>query len=337
MNKKFNRNNAFSINIADNSSDMSGSIQYIIPLKDSLFSFTDNFITEVMTAKSIDPENLYPETRHSWQKIYDIGCNNSYVARTIIQTKQILDSTILNQSTDKKVLLDHTWDCSELLFKCEEAYNKIFAEVMELMHECDAIVEKNKKNSAIPTLPQVDDLEVKVGTFLGYAKRFLEKTHEYLCLFYNAPNLGSNFHSYREWMSSHKPDKETILKILKEDKDWLKQIADLRNAHDMNHSRSQFNVEIENFKIQPGNKFTCPIWKYDLSDRSGPVQTEFSDIIKDMSVYLPDLLTFFEVVLISCIQDNINKNFPIEIFRHKPENINKKCPTIYFISKKKDI
>jgi hypothetical protein len=105
----------------------------------------------------------------------------------------------------------------------------------------------------------------------------------------------------------------------------------------MNHSRPQFNVEIENFKIQPGNKFSCPSWKYDLRDKSGPVQTEFSDIIKDMSVYLPDLLTFFEIVLVSCIQDNIDKNYQLEICRHMPENINKKYPTIYFVSRKKDI
>jgi hypothetical protein len=32
-----------------------------------------------------------------------------------------------------------------------------------------------------------------VAIFLSSAKRFLEKTHEFLCLFYDAPNSSSDF------------------------------------------------------------------------------------------------------------------------------------------------
>jgi hypothetical protein len=336
MNKKFDRNNAFALNIVDDTSGLSGSIQDLIPLQGDLFSFADNSISKVLPAESIDPENLHPETRHSYQKIYSIGCNNSYVARTIIQTKQILNSIILNRDIDKQIILDHAWSCSELLFKCEEAHFRIYNEVMKLMHECDAIIEKGKNKSIIPTLPQVDDLEGKVAIFLGNAKRFLEKTHEFLCLFYNAPNSGSNFQTYREWMAKNKPDKANIIKMLEEDKDWINQIASLRNAHEINHSKPQFDVEIMNFKLNPGNKGSTPGWKYDFRARQGSIQTEFSDILTDMNVYLSNLLTFFEELLICCIQDSSDKNYNFEIYKQIPENINKKCPTIYFVSLKKD-
>jgi hypothetical protein len=53
-------------------------------------------------------------------------------------------------------------------------------------------IEESKKRTHIPTLPQVEGLENNVAIFLSSAKRFLEKTHEFLCLFYDAPNSSSN-------------------------------------------------------------------------------------------------------------------------------------------------
>ena len=72
MNKKFNRNNVLSINIVDNIPDVSDSVQYLIPLQGSLFSFADNNIYKILPAESMDSANLHPETRHSYQKIYSI-------------------------------------------------------------------------------------------------------------------------------------------------------------------------------------------------------------------------------------------------------------------------
>jgi hypothetical protein len=332
MNKRFDRNNAFAINIADNSTDTGDSIQYLMNLQGSLYAFADNSISKVLPAGSIDPENLHPDTRHSYQKIYSIGCKNSYVARSIIQSKQVLDSIILNKNVKKQNILDHAWCCSEMLFNCEAAHYKIYNDVMKLMPECDTIIEKGKKETVIPTLPQVEDLEGKVAIFLGNAKRFLEKTHEFLSIFYMTPNTGSNFKAYREWVEKNMPEKRDLIKMLEDDKDWIKQIASLRNAHEINHAEPQFDVKIVNFKLYPENKFANPGWRYDFSGKQGPVQAEFSDIVTDMNVYLSNLLTFFEELLIFCIMDNSDKNYNFKIYKQLPENIRESCPTIYFVS-----
>lgn len=337
MNKIFDRNNAFAINMTNNSTDTGDSIQYLINMQGSLYAFADNSISKILPAESIDPGNLHPDTRHSYQKIHSIGCKNSYVARSIIQTKQILDSIILNKDVKKQNILDHAWYCSEMLFNCEAAHYKIYNDVMKLMPECDAIVEKGKEETAISTLPQVEDLEGKVAIFLGNAKRFLEKTHEFLSIFYKAPNSGSNFRAYREWLIKNMPDKRRLIKMLDDDKDWIKQIALLRNAHEINHAEPQFDVEIVNFKLYPGNKFSNPGWRYDFSGRKGPVQVEFSDIVTDMNVYLSNLLTFFEEFLIFCIVDNSDKNYNFKIYKQLTENIKEICPTIYFVSFNKNI
>src|SRR3989338_952505 len=109
MNKKFDRNNAFAINIGENSTDTVDSIQYLINLQDSLYAFADDSISKVLPARSI------------------------------IQTKQILDYIILNNDIDKQLIIDQAWCCTQLLLNCESAHYKIYDEVIKLMPECDAI------------------------------------------------------------------------------------------------------------------------------------------------------------------------------------------------------
>lgn len=320
------------MNLSENPNDR---VQYLIQLKGSLYAFADNYISKILPAESIDPRNLHPETRHSNQKLYSIGCANSWVARSIIQTKQLLDSVILYPEINKQIILDHAWTCTELLLNCEAAHYKIYQNALDLMPKCDAIIEEGKKGIVIPTLPQVEDLESSVAIFLGNAKRFLEKTHEYLCLFFKAPNSESNFRAYREWLTENKPDKQGLIKLLENDKDWIKQVASLRNAHEMNHAEKAFNLEIANFKLYPGNKCSTPGWRYDFSRERGKVQNEFSDIVTDMGIHLTNLLTFYEELLIFCLLDSSDKNYKYEIYKKLPEDINKKCPTIYFVSIKK--
>ncbi len=331
---KFNRKNAFSVNIADPNSDEVISIQDLIVLQGKLFAFSGKSIFELLPAETIDPGNQEPDTRHSYQKAYSIGTENSFVARTIIQANEILNSLILRDELDKQIIIDHVWDCSKLLFLCEDSLHSIYSQAMNLMHECDSIVNQGKRGSHISSLPQVNGLTQHVVTFLGNAKRFLEKSHELLCVFYGAPKSNANFEKYRSWMAANESSKTEVRDLLELDKDWIRLIAWSRNALDINHSKPQFKVEIENFKIQAGNKFSGPRWKYDFSGKEGEVQDDFSDIIKDMDIHLSNMLAFFEELFVLCVRDNWVHRMDFEIFKRKEENVDKKCPTLYFVSLK---
>ena len=135
-------------------------------------------------------------------------------------------------------------------------------------------------------------------------------------------------------MTDHKPPEAAITAFLEQNKDWIEQLACYRNALDINHSKSDFKVVIENFKLHAGNKFTNPCWKYDFSSYNGKIQDEPSDLIKDMDIFITKMLNFFEELFLLCVKDNWDIRFNYEICRHKEENINVKCPALYFISRK---
>ncbi len=330
--KQFNRNSAFKMNLAETTKEDIGGVQIMMNLDDKLICFSDNRITEIIPAEITDPNNEQPETRHSYQYIYDIGTANSFVACTIIQSKELLDSVILRKELDKQVILDHVWKSTKLLIKCENSHHGIFSQVTELMKECDAIVNEHKKKSFIPTLPQVNNLDQYVESFLGNAKRFLECTYELLSMFCGSPNFESDFNAYRNWMIKNKPDYKKIIDMLEKDKDWVQFLSWSRNALDINHSRTGFKVTIENFKMQKGNKFSSPSWRYDFTAKKGKLQKEPSDIIVDMDVYMHNMTAFFEDLLILSIQENWANSYNYKIYRKNDNEINEKCPTVYFVS-----
>lgn len=327
---EFDRKNAFSMKIGDLSSSEDDPIQYLITLENKLYLFAGNAIYSITPAESIDPDCLHPDTRHGYQKCYSIGCKDSYIARSIIQAKNILDSVVINNTLNRQNIIDHMWVSTKLLISCEAAFYDIHAQTMKLIPECDQIIEKGKNGIYIPSLPQIEDLNGKVALFLGNAKRLLEKTHELLIMFYDTPDFSENFQSYREWIKKNKPDNCKIYNLLDNDKEWIKLIASLRNAHEINHAKKKNYVEIKNFELRPGNKFSGPSWKYDLSAQRSIKQDEYTDMLLDMDIYMHNLCTFLEEIFLIGIEDNLDARFKIQIYKKLEKDIDPNCPMVYF-------
>jgi hypothetical protein len=328
MPQMFNRDSAFSISLGD---DQENAIQEMLTLNERLYIFSTKKIFQVRTADDIDPDRLSSETRHSYQELYQVGCSNSFVARTIIQAKQILDGVVLRSELGKSNLLEVVWEATQLLLQCENAHFRIYNDVMTLLTQVDNVVEKSKSQTSIPSLPQIADLEQIVGSFLGSAKRFLEKAHVVLSIFYDCPDHGANFQAYREWMSANRSDSEKVVALLAGDQEWIRFIAESRNALPVNHSRTHFIMEVRNFTLEAGNKCSAPSWRYDLSDRGGPVQDYWSDIVKDMNTHMHNMLTFFEELYILCVLDNLNERLPFEfgVYRLSEDELSEECPVLY--------
>ncbi len=332
---RFKRADAFSINLTNPNSDTADAVYCMENLKGDLICVLENSIAKVLSANTIDPANEHPDTRHSHQYIFQIGSGNRFIARTILQAKDILGSVVLNKEFDRQAILDHVWDCTQHLINCESSYYKIYSDTMKLMKKCDEIITRKKNTSHIPSLPQIENLDQHVGAFLGNGKRFLEKSHELLCIFYGCTCFSSDFPAYRSWMTKNKKDRTEIITFLKQEKDWIELLAWYRNALDINHSRAGFEVIVENFKLRAGNKFTGPCWKYDFSHRNDKVQDEPHDLIHGMDVFINNMLTFFEELFLLCVKDNWDVRYNYEIHKHNKESVNVKCPVLYYISSKR--
>jgi len=305
---KFDRNLAFSLNIQDpDNPDDKSAIVIMLTIDSKFIIFKSSGIYQGLTADTIDPQKQYPlETRHSYKKLYSIGTSNSYVARMTLQFKEILDLAIQGTALRER-LLSHVWKANRLLLECESSHYSIYKDIMELMPRCDKIIEIHKTKQIIPALPKVENLKKHVEHFLNNGKLFLISTFEILHIMYQMPftaRTNSHFQKHREWIKIKFGENDPIFQLLDQDKEWVNLVANMRNA--IQHPDQGYKVEIENITIKPGNKFSAPGWRYDLTKNALGKQNEFSDLIYDLNVHMNNFLTFFEEMLILCVKKELD-------------------------------
>lgn len=330
----FDRNSAFSVEIRDpNDPDDRSPVVQMIAIGNDLLLFKESSIHRVLTADTIDPKKSDLTTRHSSEILYSVGAANSFVARMILQFKNMIGLAI-SQTARRNELVEHVWEANKLLLECEKAYFHIYKHTMELMPKCDEIVEAHKKKLAIPAMPKIPDLETHVSGFLINGKKFLVATYKLLHLFHRMPMNGKNeahFDKHRAWLNVKLGDDHSISKILEDNESWVRLIAECSNA--VRHEENGLRLEVQNFSLQPGNKIASAGWRYDLTKKGLGRQNGYTDLISDLDAMIYNMLTFFEEVLLLCLQDEL-KSDPnkLAIFRIPKEKVNPKYPILYEIN-----
>ena len=250
----------------DNPEDRSPVVR-MLTIGNDLLLFKESSIHRVLTADTIDPGKSDLTTRHSSEILYSVGAANSFVARMILQFKNMIGLAIPQRERENE-LIEHVWKANKLLLECEKDYFHIYKHTMELMPKCDEIVEVHKKTLAIPAMPKIPDLETHVSGFLINGKKFLVATYKLLHLFHQMPMNGKNeahFDKHRAWIKAKLGDNHPIYKILEDDKSWVRLIAECSNA--VRHEENGLRLEVQNFSLQPGNKIASAGWRYDLTKK----------------------------------------------------------------------
>lgn len=328
----FDRDSAFSMEIRDPGDPEDKSpIAQMLTIGNELLIFKETSIHRGLPADRIDPDRSDLSTRHSSEILYSVGAANSFVARMILQFKNMIALSI-SQTARKNEITQHVWEANKLLLECEKAFYHIYKYTMELMPKCDKIVEANKNKSIIPALPKVPDLETHVSDFLINGKKFLVAAYRLLELFYQMPMDGRNeahFNKHRVWIEAKLGKEHPIYKTLESAEPWIRLIAECSNA--VRHKETGLKLEVQNFALNPGNKFSTPGWRYDLTKKELVCQDDYTDLIGDLDVRIYNMLTFFEEVLLICLQGEL-KDTALMIFRIPNEKLNPKCPIAYEVN-----
>lgn len=264
--KNFNRDAAFSMSIIDpeNTNDDSKIIESIV-IGDELYIFKTTSIFRMLTAESIDPELVEPDTKHSYEKISDFGTESDYVARCILQARKLLPFVTKGEESKNKVL-KQLWELNLQLLNCKKVVCEIDIHYSNLIVKCNQIIIDNKSSSVIPPLPKIPELEEKVRVFLTNSKLTLIGIFKFLAEFHPLPigdRTESHFDKHIKWLEENLGADHEISKLLKADLEWIRLLSECRNA--IEHSGSGQKIDITNFTLKPGNKFSTPCWTYDLT------------------------------------------------------------------------
>lgn len=321
----FKRSDAIDMKIGD-SEDTSGIVK-VINIDDYVLIIKEKSIYKLLLAESIDIKNEFPDTRHSQEKLFNIGANSQIISRILIQSNELLEKLDVD-----KMILNHIWDTNKNLINCYIALSYIKTEINRLTPECEKIIESNKAQRYIPALPQISELESKVHQFYNNAKLFLIKVFKLFQYFFYMPiaeKKEANFHNHIEWIKSQFGEHSGISKMLNDDSQWIRILSECRNA--IEHPEEGQKLKVTNFSIQADNKFSQPLISYDLSKKMN-LKVERTLLYNELKINIENLTDFFEDILVVSINELLKDNKMLSIYKKKKDDINPLCQVFYEIN-----
>lgn len=330
--KMFNREDAFSLEIRDqNNTNGVDPIHKLIVVDDELYVIKEKSIFRTLTAEVIDPENQHSDTRHSCEKVFDIGSKSPYVARLIMQFSEIIKFLPFDQNDIRK-LLSYIWNANVYLLNSLSKDMAIVREATSLLAVCDKIIEQNKAKSTIPAFPQISDLESNIRAYLNNAKLFLVECFKLLNKFYEMPFNSKNsahFDIHLEWAKKNIGKDHRITQMITSDLFWIRLISECRNA--LEHPEEGQKIKIRNLTLMQGNKVSGPTWSYDLTKKLD-IKYDFVDLINDLSVFSNNMLYFFEEFLLICIEEKLTSSKMLTLAKLSEKSIDIRCPVKYIVT-----
>lgn len=333
-NKKFDRDAPISMEIQDPDlkDDKSPAIN-MLSIDDELIIFKSNGIYRVLTAETLDPDAQHLDTKHTYEKLFSVGASSPYVARIILQFKETLE-LVIESSVSKTEIISFIWNANKLLLNCYSITSNISDQIQKLYIECNQVIERSKNQETIPPLPKVKNLENNVRSFLNESKLFLIEAFKLLNIFFDMPvsdKSAAHFDKHIQWIESNLGDSHEITKLFKKDIDWIRMLSEQRNA--LEHPGDGQQLYIENFKLQPGNKFSQPSWSYDLTKKLG-LKSDYTDLVHDLEIYANNMFLFFEELILRITFEKLKNNKMLDLYSIEDESINKDCPILYRVGLK---
>jgi hypothetical protein len=230
-----------------------------------------------------------PAPTFSIQKLMNYGSATPCVARTCIQTAELLQPFPIPE--EKKVKAGEVaYRVMNHLVACLDVTKRFEAEISA----GEEVVAKGVTTQAggqVADLPSILDLQKDFESFLYNAKLTLRDTGGLFEVFHEKP-FDHKYHKARQWAEEEFGPESPLARLLAGDAAWIELVLALRNA--VEHPRdARGPLHVRDFSIardadgRPGIAAPC-WWRED--DESAP--------IKDTVIVFQDnLLTFYEDLL----------------------------------------
>jgi aspartyl-tRNA(Asn)/glutamyl-tRNA(Gln) amidotransferase subunit B len=255
------------------------------------------------------------------RQILDVGVGHPAVARLGPQTSELANWLEIDQAKKLQLAQLYSVTLTQRLVECHKVHDALAQKMIE------SIERLNEQNDdRVREVPQVMGLQKIVESFLYEAKNYLRDLLKFFEILYacdlneasvfgDLPEKGQS--KLSKWASSKLGDDHPLTKLIRSEERWTSELIHKRNAVDHPDQKSgRLNVE----NILPAGDsggFIPPTW--------GRTGRRNRDILKDMDVYLDNMLTLAEDLLASAVLEDITPK-GLTIHEIPVESRDPKCP-----------
>jgi hypothetical protein len=248
------------------------------------------------------------------KKVSDHGTSNPIVARLLVQTGDLLGFSTLPKERKEEVLILYHDEVMPRLLACDT----ISQRVAKSMEDIFKLLEKEgpsiQAGGRVIEVPQVMNLQQDAEQYLYSAKCVLRDVASVFKIFFGKEFTGAKYDKVLKWCGERFGADHALTKLIREDHDlWLHQLITMRNA--VEHPDT-LRLRVRNIELV-GDKLSLPTWQ--LNDQKP------CDLTQDMLVYIENMLTFCEDLLVAGIE-NTGKFAGIGFAEIAKEDRRQECP-----------
>ena len=254
------------------------------------------------------------------RQISDIGTSNPIVARLSIQTSQLLECFFLDKVKKDAVFEVYGMQVKDRLVACFKIFKKIDNKLLEICHEISEKGIITQAGGRAVLAPNILELNDMCENFLYQAKSALRDLCQIFNVFYCTQFNEARFDKVYNWAKDTFGEEDDLTKQIKIDNDsWIKKIVFMRNAveHPGGYSGVLHIDNIRLIKVDGENKIISPSW---YLNNGKP-----SSVVKDMSVYINNMLEFAEDILVLLLKKN-KTEIPLIFVEIPVEQRQESCP-----------
>ncbi len=255
------------------------------------------------------------------KKLSEHGTTNPIVARLSVQASEIINFFHLEKDKRDQILDAYFYHIKPRVIKCDEISKSITEESEQIIADILENKLSSQSNGRVIELPQVKELVSRSENFLYNAKSSLRDIAKIFKPLFGIEFTHSRYDEIRKKMEEKLGPDSALVKQLKEDEPWIKDVIDMRNA--VEHPSSKLgqlnisNVELVNTNEKGQRFFQRPVWYFDGK--------EPSSICSDMNVITDNILRFAEdILVVSYIQ--LNPNSAVQFAEIPEKERDQSCP-----------
>jgi hypothetical protein len=269
-------------------------------------------------ARAVRRRNLRAALGFQIQKLSDYGTSTPAVARTLLQSSQLMQAFPIEEAT-REAVRNSMFELQRHLIRCIEVSEKLRDDVLEARQQVaeSGGLSVQSRGRAI-SLPGIGDLTSRTENFLQASKLAIRETGAVINPFFGT-TFDHRFHLIVRWAESTWPEGDQLRLCVTHYEPLLKQIVQMRNAVDHPTGASQ-RLIVHNFRALPAPEAATlldPAWG--LSDDT------LVPIVEDMQEIIEFILRASEDLLSLCLMKHRGA-FPVFIHEVPESERDPACP-----------
>lgn len=273
-----------------------------------LFAVTSSKIIKIQDPDVIDPERLNPDAPWTQSIFLPHGKTDPFVARTILQSREMADIFLTTGSEEYRSFMDVSWEVLSSLVSIRMIRSRLEKQISEIAQQIDVNRSRYVEGMSPKPLPILEYYDIEFRSFVNEVRRVLTSISRLFEVLHDHEIPNGHFHKALSWAGKKHGQDGLLYQMLEKDLKWIRVWVDVRIA--IEHPKPDSYVETSNFSLEPNRRIRLPTWRFVHPDYDMDRPQNLLDVF---GICVENILKFFEDLQIALLDEKLPKSLKANI------------------------